>query len=134
MRIPSGGAARWVLLAAICAVAPACVAAAAAAGAGGAVYVTSRGAESLAAGQPASLAPRVAAAFGQFDVQPTGNSSENGGDKREFKGAKGDLEVTVTLERKSPTTTQVSVVARKNLAEWDKDFAKQILQRIVTGG
>ena len=120
----------WLLAASIAA-APGCVAAAAA-GAGGALYVTTRGAESLVQGQPTDVAPRVAAAFSQFQITQTGNSTENGGDKQEFKGTKGDLEVTVSLERKSPTTTNVEVTARKNLAEWDKDFAKQVLQRIVT--
>ena len=122
---------KWLVVAALAAAAPACVAAAAA-GAGGALYVTSRGAESLVQGQPSQVAPRVTAAFAEFQIEQTGNSTENGGDKQEFKGTKGDLEVTVSLERKSPTTTNVEVTARKNLAEWDKDFAKQVLQKIVT--
>lgn len=131
MRIGGSRGWQWLVVAALAAAAPACVAAAAA-GAGGALYVTSRGAESLVQGQPSEVAPRVTAAFSEFQIQQTGNSTENGGDKQEFKGTKGDLEVTVTLERKSPTTTNVEVTARKNLAEWDKDFAKQVLQKIVT--
>ena len=119
------------LLAVSLAAAPACVAAAAA-GAGGALYATSRGAASLVQGQPTDVAPKVTAAFSEFQIEQTGNSTENGGDKQEFKGTKGDLEVTVSLERKSPTTTNVEVTARKNLAEWDKDFAKQVLERIVS--
>ena len=130
MRIGRSTGMKWLVVAALAAAAPACVAAAAA-GAGGALYVTSRGAESLVQGQPSQVAPRVAAAFSEFQIQQTRNSTENGGDKQEFKGTKGDLEVTVSLERKSPTTTNVEVTARKNLAEWDKDFAKQVLQRIV---
>lgn len=131
MRIGRSIGVKWLVVAALAAAAPACVAAAAA-GAGGALYVTSRGAESLVQGQPSQVAPRVTAAFAEFQIQQTGNSTENGGDKQEFKGTKGDLEVTVSLERKSPTTTNVEVTARKNLAEWDKDFAKQVLQKIVT--
>ena len=128
MRIGGSRGWQWLAVAALAAGAAACVAAAAA-GAGGALYVTSRGAESLVQGQPSEV---VTAAFSEFQIQQTGNSTENGGDKQEFKGTKGDLEVTVTLERKSPTTTNVEVTARKNLAEWDKDFAKQVLQKIVT--
>lgn len=131
MRIGGSTGMKWLVVATLSAAAPACVAAAAA-GAGGALYVTSRGAESLVQGQPAQVAPRVTAAFSEFQIEQTGNSTENGGDKQEFKGTKGDLEVTVSLERKSPTTTNVEVTARKNLAEWDKDFAKQLLQKIVT--
>jgi hypothetical protein len=125
-----GSVIRWVAALAVAAT-PACVAAAAA-GAGGAVYLTSRGAQSLVDGQPSDVAPRVAAAFSQNQIQQTGTSTDNGGDKQEFKGTKDDLDVTVSLERKSPTTTQVEVTARKNLAEWDKDFARQVLAAIVT--
>jgi hypothetical protein len=35
------------------------------------------------------------------------------------------------MERQSPTTTKVEVSARKNLAEWDKDYAQQLLSKIV---
>jgi hypothetical protein len=60
--------------------------------------------------------------------------SEKGGDQRELKGKRGDTEVTVQLRRESPTTTKVEVIARKNLAEWDKEFARKVLARIVEGG
>jgi hypothetical protein len=56
---------------------------------------------------------------------------QKGGDKRTFKGKKGDLDVTIDLERKSSTTTRIEVSARKNLAEWDKDYAQQLLSRII---
>ncbi len=133
MSIVKRGLLNWVVVLAVAATSSGCIAAAAAAGAGGAVYATSRGAESLVEGQPAGLLPRVTSALAAYQVQQTGSSNENGGDRQEVKGTKGDLEVTVSLERKSPTSTQVVVTARKNLAEWDKDFARQILQRIVTG-
>ena len=60
--------------------------------------------------------------------------TEDGGDKREFKGTKGDLDITVSLQRQSPTTTKVEVSARENLAEWDKEYAQRILNKIVTKG
>jgi hypothetical protein len=59
---------------------------------------------------------------------------EQGGDKREFKGKKGDLDVTFELERKSDKTTRVEVTARENLAEWDKEYAQRLLSRIVEKG
>ena len=36
------------------------------------------------------------------------------------------------MERKSNNTTQVEVYARRNAVEWDKEFAKNLLSRIVT--
>jgi hypothetical protein len=121
-----------MLVAALAAAAPGCIAAAAAAGAGGAVYVTSRGAESLVEGQPSDIAGKVPDAFGEFGITQTGTSTENGGDKQQFKGTNAaGLEITVDLERRSPSTTRVEVTARKNVAEWDKDLARQILDRFV---
>ncbi len=54
--------------------------------------------------------------------------------EREFKGKNGDRDVTIRLERKSPTTTKVEVTARKNMAEWDKDYAREVLSGIVKKG
>jgi hypothetical protein len=112
----------------------ACVAAAAGAGAAGAIYLTSRGAESVVEGSVDDLAGRAKAVMGEMQIVADAESTKEGGDKREFKGKKGDLDVTVKLERQSPTSTKVEVTAQKNLAEWDKDYAQQILQRIVEKG
>lgn len=111
---------------------PGCVAAAAAgAGAATGIYLTSRGASGLITGSIEQLAARTQSVFREMNIQQTAAATDNGGDKREFKGTQGDREITVSLERKSPTTTNVEVTARKNLAEWDKDLAKSILQRIA---
>jgi len=64
----------------------------------------------------------------------TESKTESEGDERSFKGTKGDLDVTVDLKRDTPTTTKTEVSARKNLAEWDKDYAKTLLNKIVKGG
>jgi len=111
---------------------PGCIAAAAAAGAGGAVYVTTRGAEAVVEGQPASLEPRIRGALTHYNVSVTGTSTENGGDKQSWEGKAGDLEVSVTAERQSPTTTKLTVTAKRNVADWDKEFAEQVLQRVVS--
>ena len=64
-------------------------------------------------------------------VDVTGTQTENSGAKRELKGTKGDLEVTVTMEQQDAKTTKTEVSARKNLVTWDKDYAQQILGKIV---
>jgi len=108
-----------------------CVAAAAAAGAGAGIYLTTRGAESLVDDSIDQVAPRAQAVMSEEGIVADASSTEKGGDNREFKGKKGDLDVTIQLERKSPTTTRVEVTARRNLAEWDKEYAQQVLSRIV---
>ena len=60
------------------------------------------------------------------------SSTENGGNKREFKGKKGDLDVTIRAgAERAPRPPRLEVYARKNLAEWDKEYAQQLLARIV---
>jgi hypothetical protein len=108
-----------------------CVAAAAAAGAGAGIYLTSRGAESMVEGSIEQVATRAQAVMVEEGITPEGSSVEDGGDTREFKGKKGDLDVTIQLERKGSGTTRVEVAARKNVAEWDKEYAQQLLSKIV---
>jgi len=107
--------------------------AAAAAGAAGGIYATSRGVESLVNASVEETDARTRAVMADMGIGVTEEHSEKGGDQRELKGKHGDIDVTIQLRRESPTTTKVEVTARKNLAEWDKDFAKQVLARIVEG-
>jgi hypothetical protein len=122
--------ARWALALALVLPMTGCLAAAAA-GAGAGIYLTSRGAESLVQGQPDDIAQKAQAVMKEEGIVPDASSTESGGDKRELKGKKGDLDITIEMERKDPKTTRVEVAARKNLAEWDKDYAQQLLSKIV---
>jgi hypothetical protein len=122
---------QWALALMCAAGLPACVAAAAAAGAGTGIYLTTRGAESVVEGSTSDIAGRARSVLREEGVTISGSSSEDGGDKQEFKGTKGDLDITVTIQRETPTTAKVEVTARENLAEWDKDYAQRILNKIV---
>ena len=64
--------------------------------------------------------------MGELGIVKEGESTEDQGDQQELKGKKGDLDVTIQVRRESPTTAKVEVTARKNLAEWDKDYAKDV--------
>jgi hypothetical protein len=123
--------AKWALAIALVLPAAGCVAAVAAAGAGAGIYLTSRGAESMVDGSIDQVAARSQAVMNEEGIVPDESAVQNGGDKREFKGKKGDLDVTIELERKSSTTTRVEASARKNLAEWDKEYAQQLVSKIV---
>ena len=121
---------RWLAALAVALPATGCLAAAAA-GAGAGIYLTSRGAESLIDGPIDQVASRARTVMNEEGIVPDASSTENGGENRELKGKKGDLDVTIQMEQKSDKTTRVEVAARKNLAEWDKDYAQKVLQRIV---
>jgi hypothetical protein len=124
---------RWLAALVVALPATGCLAAAAA-GAGAGIYLTSRGAESLIDGPIDQVARRARTVMNEEGIVPDASSTENGGENRELKGKKGDLDVTIQMEQKSDKTTRVEVTARKNLAEWDKDYAQQVLQRIVEKG
>src|SRR5262245_60751156 len=111
---------------------PGCLAAtAAAAGAGTGVYLTSRGAESVVPAPVEQVEKRARAVFAEEGIPVTDSQMENSGDKREIKGTKGDLEITASVERQGEQNSKVDVSARKNLAVWDKDYAQQLLGKIV---
>ncbi|HVD33927.1 MAG TPA: DUF3568 family protein [Gemmatimonadales bacterium] len=125
---------KWLLAVGLILPVTGCLAAAAAAGAGAGIYLTSRGAESIVESSVDQVAARARAVMAEESIVPDEASMEKGGDKREFKGKKGDLDVTFEIERKDSKTTRVEVTARKNLAEWDKEYAQQLLSRIVEKG
>jgi hypothetical protein len=108
--------------------------AAAAAGAAGGVYLTTRGAEAVIEGSVDDVAGRAEAVMGEMGIVKEGESTEDQGAKHVLKGKQGDLDITIDVNRESATTTKVEVTARKNLAEWDKDYAKDVLNRIVEKG
>jgi hypothetical protein len=130
MRTLSQGARLRALILSLALASTGCVAAAAA-GAAGAVYATTRGVESLVNGSPDVIAARARTVFQQMGIAEDAASTENSGAKRELKGKKGDLDVTVQMEQQDSSTTKVEVSARKNLAEWDKDYARSVLEKIV---
>ena len=122
---------RWLAALAVALPATGCLAGAAAAGAGAGIYLTSRGAESLVDLPIDQVAARARTVMNEEGIVPDASSTEKGGENRELKGKKGDLDVTIQMEQKSDKTTRVEVAARKTLAEWDKDYAQKVLQRIV---
>lgn len=122
---------QWGLAMALVLPAGGCVAAAAAAGAGAGIYLTSQGAESLVKSSVADVASRAHAVMKAEGIVEDASSSEAAGDKRELKGKKGDLDVTIKMAREDDATSRVEVTARKNLAQWDKEYAQQLLSLIV---
>lgn len=120
-------------LAALAGLAAGCVLAAAGAGAGGGIYFTERGVESLV---PASV-PRAAAAtrqaFGELKVTQTKTATEqaaDGAELQKLEGTAGSRDVSVTLTSQGKNT-RVQVVAATSAVTWDKDFARNVLNRIV---
>jgi hypothetical protein len=111
--------------------AAACVAAAAGAGAAGGVYLTSRGAESMVEAPVDEVATRAEGVMSEMAIVKDAESAEQSKQRRELKGKKGDLDITIKMQQETPTTTKVEVSARKNEVQWDKNYAEEILTKIV---
>ena len=109
-----------------------CFLVAAGAGAAGAVAYTNRGATSVIAGTVDQVFDRAAAAFQQAAITETGRSTEDSGRLRKIIGTKGEYEVTAELNRTTDSTTKVEITAKKSAVEYDKELAKDILNRILT--
>jgi hypothetical protein len=107
-----------------------CVVAAAGAGAAAGIHLTSQGAEALVEAGIARTATAVTETFTELGIRQTGESTQESGAEREFKGEVEDLDVTVKLQSHEGGT-QVEVSARRNLASWDKDYARRVLGLIV---
>jgi len=108
-----------------------CVAAAVGAGAGAGVYLTSQGASGMVNASAATVAGRVPGVLQELGVNVTGHSTEHSGAEHEWTGTRGDDEIHVQVKSQSGGTTQVTASAKKNMAEWDKDFARTIVARIT---
>ena len=109
-----------------------CFLVAAGAGAAGAIAYTNRGATSVVNGTVDRTFDRAVAAFLQAGITETGRSTENSGQQRKLIGTKGEYEVIAELNRSTDSTTKVEITARKSAVEYDKEMAKDILNRIVT--
>ena len=109
-----------------------CFLVAAGAGAAGAIAYTNRGATSVVAGSVDQVFNRTGAAFQQAGITETGRSTGDSGTQRTLVGTRGEYEVTAELNRSTDSTTKVEITAKKNVVEYDKELAKDILNRILT--
>ena len=120
-----------VVLAASPFVAGGCFLVAAGAGAAGAIAYTNRGATSNVPGTVDQVFDRTTTAFKAAGVAETGRSTANNGEQRKLVGTKGEYEVTAEINRSNDTTAKVEVTAKKSAVEYDKEMAKDVLNRIL---
>jgi len=120
------------LLLSITPVAAGCAAAAVAgAGAATGIYLTTRGAEGVVDGDLRTVTGRTEAVMRDLGLRVTERKIEYDDNEVEFKAKTDDLDVSIDLEAESARTTRVQVEARRNLVEWDKDYAQMVIRRIV---
>ena len=107
-----------------------CIAAAgAAAGAAGAVAYSDRGARSEVTVPLDDLVRAVEATFSAMDIAITERSRKEDGSETHLKGKNGNMEVNVDINRDQ--TTKIQVIARRNLVDYDRDYARDVLKKIL---
>ena len=103
---------------------------AAAAGAGGAIVLSGHTAEAIVDRPVADMASVAEQVMQDDGVSITDTRSQDSGEKRIFEGEKGDLDVTVTIQR-TDDGTKLGVEAQRNAASWDDDYARALLAKII---
>jgi|GEM_PF-3290733 len=113
----------------------ACAAAVVGAGAGGAgaIAYTERGAKGQIKGDPQEVRRKTEAAFRDLGIRTTESTSKKSGAEQELSGQSGKTEINVVIKSMGDDTAELEVVAREGVAKWNKDYAKRILSRIVSG-
>jgi hypothetical protein len=108
-------------------------AAAAAAGAGtiAGVEYSNRGAKGELKGSLENVDRRAKEVFEKSGIVTTEVKVTDGGEKRVLGGRKGDLNIQVDMTPTSPNVTHVEVIAQKSAVQWDKDYAKSLMQKIA---
>ncbi len=110
-----------------------CLLAAAGAGAGGGVYLTSRGVESVVEASLVQATEATERAFSDLGITRTGLDVDDANRRTTIRGEPeaGEPDVTVTIESKASGPLRIGVTARTSVVTWDKEYARQVLEKIL---
>lgn len=123
---------RFLILATFLPAIAGCAAAAgAAAGAAGAVAYNNRGVETNLTASVAEVEQATEAVFTELGIATTEREMSDGGDEVDLTGQAGDMRVHVEIEREEAGLTSVEVTAREGTLDYDRDYAEDVLRRII---
>jgi hypothetical protein len=110
-----------------------CVLAAAGAGAGTAILLTNQGVESIVAASMDTASSATEIGFEELAIERTGLEIDDAANRKVYRGspAESDRVVTVTLTGQESGNTKIEVTARTSALTWDKDYARDVLEKIV---
>lgn len=103
---------------------------AAAAGAGGAIHFSGHTAEAIVERSVSDMASAAESVLASEGIAVSASHVEDSGATRTYEGKKGDLDITVSIER-TVGGAKVRVNAQRNSASWDDDYAKELLAKII---
>ena len=94
---------------------------------------TSPGVSGTARGALIDVERSTRFAFGDMDIRVVGQVDKQSSERWVVRGVKGTLDITVTLQSQSRSTTIVEVRARATEVEFDNEFGQQLLNKIIGG-
>lgn len=107
------------------------VAAAGAAGAAAGIYFTSRGVGGVIEGSLDDVVRRTEIVYRDMGITIREREVDPDGDEIEIKGNRGGMSVDTNIRRETATTSRIEVEAQKSAVEWDQDYARDVLNRII---
>jgi len=102
-------------------------------GSTGGRVATSPGVSGTARGALIDVERSTRFAFGDMDIRVVGQVDKQTTERWVIRGVKGTLDITVTLQSQSRSTTIVEVRARATQVEFDNEFGQQLLNKIIGG-
>ncbi len=102
-------------------------------GSTGGRVATSPGVSGTARGALIDVERSTRFAFGDMDILVVGRVDQVSPERWVVRGRKGTLNITVTLQSQSPSTTIVEVRARTTETDYDNEFGQQLLNKIIGG-
>lgn len=130
MNVVTKIAGRAALLAVLAMPAAGCVAAAAAAGAAGAIAYTDRGAKGVVNATVPKAIDDTRAVFRDLGITIESDPGASAENDVTVVGRRGEMRITVEIERESASTSEVEVFAREGTLDWDRSLSRDILARI----
>ena len=102
-------------------------------GSTGGRVATSPGVSGTARGALIDVERSTRFAFGDMDIRVVGQVDKQTTERWVIRGVKGTLDITVTLQSQSRSTTIVEGPARATQVEFDNEFGQQLLNKIIGG-
>jgi hypothetical protein len=106
-----------------------CLAAAVGAGAAAGIYLTDQGAQGIVQGSLATVDANTQAVLSQMGITVEERTARENG--FHYRGTSGDLSINVELVGQG-ATTEVRASAQRSPVEWDRSYARTIVQAIAT--
>jgi len=100
-------------------------------GSTGGRVATSPGVSGTARGALIDVERNTRFAFADMEISAVGQVDQQSSDRWVVQGVRGTLNITVTLQSQSPSTTIVEVRARTTETDYDNEFGAQLLNKII---